>query len=802
MADGRVTIAVDADAKQAQKELDKVTQRINTIESNIQKMKSQRFPLAEKAAQLAAELDAANAKLYEMQNAAAGQYTAQQIAMQEENVKSLSSRYNEVQRQVEAYDRRLQKAGTDLEFAKEEAGALTEQITNASVATVSLRQASERVSKSFKKVGSRIAGLIKRVLFFSIIAKSLSSIRSWLEKIIASNDEARAAIGRLKGALLTLAQPILNVVVPAFVTLLNVITSIITAIAKFVSRLFGTTLEAAAAQAKKLNDQKEAIAGVGGAAEKAEKQLAGFDEINQLSSENASGGGAGSSSTEIAPNFDFAKITQGLDQIIDKVKTIGLIIGAWALSMKLLRALELLTGLNIPKNIKIGVALMIAGVALAAENIANILNGKYKAASLESLIREIVSGMMLGVGASLLTGGAIAAVWAIPVAIALVIGVTEIIVNWDKIKQMWSDVWEGIKAIFKGDKTAADQLFTSAVSTWMEGDSFMVELVKKILGEDVWESAKKYVEDGGTLSTAYGTVFSKIAENIKAPFAGIAEWFDKNVISPIKKLIEPLSKSYEWFGAEVIAPIKDTFAPLQNDIGKIFEGAWMIVEAIWKTVSGWFDENVIQPINALFRAMKESLAPAWQELCDAVKGIWETVSAWFSEHVTKPISEAWNKMLEDMQGFAKGIFNGVLAFFEKIVNGIVDGVNSVLSGFNRAASWAGRVIGKDWSGVGLLDHVTLPRLASGAVIPPNREFMAVLGDQRSGNNIEAPEALIRRIVREETGGSSRLESLLQTLIEVTREGKVIQVNERELGRVTSRAQANAMRASGKVVLGY
>lgn len=98
--------------------------------------------------------------------------------------------------------------------------------------------------------------------------------------------------------------------------------------------------------------------------------------------------------------------------------------------------------------------------------------------------------------------------------------------------------------------------------------------------------------------------------------------------------------------------------------------------------------------------------------------------------------------------------------------------------------------------------VPLPRLASGAVIPPNREFMAVLGDQRGGNNIEAPEALIRRIVREETGGSSRLESLLQTLIEVTREGKVIQVNERELGRVTSRAQANAMRASGRAVLGY
>lgn len=49
----------------------------------------------------------------------------------------------------------------------------------------------------------------------------------------------------------------------------------------------------------------------------------------------------------------------------------------------------------------------------------------------------------------------------------------------------------------------------------------------------------------------------------------------------------------------------------------------------------------------------------------------------------------------------------------------------------------------------------IPYLAQGAVIPPNKEFMAVLGDQKSGNNIEAPENLIRKIVREETGNGSR-----------------------------------------------
>ena len=43
-------------------------------------------------------------------------------------------------------------------------------------------------------------------------------------------------------------------------------------------------------------------------------------------------------------------------------------------------------------------------------------------------------------------------------------------------------------------------------------------------------------------------------------------------------------------------------------------------------------------------------------------------------------------------------------------------------------------------------------LADGAVIPPNQEFLAVLGDQKSGRNLEAPEGLIRQIMREELAG--------------------------------------------------
>ena len=59
----------------------------------------------------------------------------------------------------------------------------------------------------------------------------------------------------------------------------------------------------------------------------------------------------------------------------------------------------------------------------------------------------------------------------------------------------------------------------------------------------------------------------------------------------------------------------------------------------------------------------------------------------------------------------------------------------------------------------------MPRLAQGAVIPANREFLAVLGDQKNGRNLELPENLLRQIVREESGGGRERPSILADAFE-------------------------------------
>lgn len=51
----------------------------------------------------------------------------------------------------------------------------------------------------------------------------------------------------------------------------------------------------------------------------------------------------------------------------------------------------------------------------------------------------------------------------------------------------------------------------------------------------------------------------------------------------------------------------------------------------------------------------------------------------------------------------------------------------------------------------------IPQLATGAVIPPNSEFLAILGDQKSGTNIEAPLSTIEQALRNvltERGGTN------------------------------------------------
>ena len=113
----------------------------------------------------------------------------------------------------------------------------------------------------------------------------------------------------------------------------------------------------------------------------------------------------------------------------------------------------------------------------------------------------------------------------------------------------------------------------------------------------------------------------------------------------------------------------------------------------------------------------------------------------------------YTMILQGSQGIGKSTLNNVISK----VNGMINNINSAISGIERGFTFSYNVQlpngGRRWGNYSMsLPRVnSVPYLASGAVIPPKSEFLAVLGDQKKGNNLETPESLLRQIVREESG---------------------------------------------------
>ena len=208
--------------------------------------------------------------------------------------------------------------------------------------------------------------------------------------------------------------------------------------------------------------------------------------------------------------------------------------------------------------------------------------------------------------------------------------------------------------------------------------------------------------------------------------------------------------------ASVIAGIVAVVATLAvvihehwEEIKAVFLGALEAIQEAWSAVGEWFSTTVIQPVTEGFKAMWEGVKQLAGDIWEGIKGIWNAAGEWFKTNVADPVGSAF----ESMGNFIKNIFNGVIGAVEGLINGAIKAVNWLISQLNKikfdVPDWVPGIGGKNFGfNIQQVSEVKLPRLAQGAVIPPNRQFAAILGDQRSGMNLEAPAALIRQMVTE------------------------------------------------------
>jgi len=263
---------------------------------------------------------------------------------------------------------------------------------------------------------------------------------------------------------------------------------------------------------------------------------------------------------------------------------------------------------------------------------------------------------------------------------------------------------------------------------------------------------------------------------LKGWWDGMGDFF-KGIGDDISKAWKKVQKTWgnvaEWFNSRVIQPVTKFFHNLGTNIRDIFTNARNNVQKIWQNVSGWFNTHVIKPVQKFFGNLGKNIRNTFSNARNNVQKVWKGVSGWFSKHVTGPIRNAFSRMGKGIQGIFKGIRNT----FRSIVNGIIGGMNTLIRGLNhvkvKVPKGVPKLGGKSFG----FNIPQIPKLAQGAVIPPNKQFLAMLGDQKHGTNIETPLSTMVEAFNtalKQNGGSGNNELMSQMIMAMNEQTKLLQ----------------------------
>lgn len=246
------------------------------------------------------------------------------------------------------------------------------------------------------------------------------------------------------------------------------------------------------------------------------------------------------------------------------------------------------------------------------------------------------------------------------------------------------------------------------------------------------------------LSTVLGTVLNALAVFIASVVASIGLW-PLLLVAAVSVILAAIIETLRKHGDDIRAGVDkfgETIADIIRSAGEkikeIWDALWLVVKLIgmqlWEDITqGWNDfwTNIGTALDSAAADIQQGWNDAWTAVSDFVSDIWEGI--------TDTIETA---------------INGIIGLVNSMISAIVGGVNGVigvLNGFGfDVPEWAQDKLGVERVGFNI-DPITAPQipyLAQGAVIPANHEFLAVLGDQTNGTNIEAPLATIQQALAE------------------------------------------------------
>lgn len=629
----------------------------------------------------------------------------------------------------------------------------------------SSQKSMKKATGGVQSFGVRLRSIVAGALFFNLISKALTAMTDRLGKALLANKTFAKSFGQVKSNLLTAFQPIYESIIPLLNKLMQALAQVTAQMAQFIASVFGTTAQQAQENAKELNKQTDALDSTASSAKKAEKALASFDTVQKLTNNSSN------TTDPSAPKFDtdysavknqtpqwltdFWKVFQdswaqygqqtiesaknALSALKDMISAIGqAFMAVWTNG----------TGLALLNNIQLllqTIFNLITSIATAFTNAWNANNtGEQMLQVIMNLLNTIVQ-IITSIGQAFInawnSGNAgQAMLQAIMTAITNVVSFVNsigqaFIVAWNqaglgesimghiisivtnianvignisqRLQEAWEknnngvQIWEAILGIVDSILGYIDRC-SKATADWAAQLNF----------EPLMESIKNLLQAIKNLVDTIGEVLGNVHQSIVLPFLGwVIETALPGLINLLASVIQFLSEHQNLL--VVLTGLVVGFIAAFKLIA-IIQQLVKMASAISDVIALFTANPILVAVVAIVAALALVIAN-W----DKIKEVAGNVCDWIVEKIQAIIQTI------------KDAIQAVKDFFSAIGNKVSSGISSFFGGGTSAYSLPESAAVSSYS-------LDIPALANGAVISPNSEFLALLGDQKSGVNVETP----------------------------------------------------------------
>lgn len=691
--------------------------------------------------------------------------------------------YDSAQQELAQLNQEIKDYGNDIGKVKENYKKLGD----------TAKKSFEKINKSTKKSGgllgtmaSRFKGLALSLLIFNQISKAFNAmtkaIGQGFENLYKDNEKFRSSVNSLKASSETLKnafasafRPLVEVAIPYIQRLMDYITKLLGLFGQFTALITGQKTYTKAI--------KQTAAATKEAAKEAKGYLSPLDEINQYSTQDNSGDDAGAGGTM----FEEVPINQKLIDYFDKIS-------AYAKKLKDIFNQGFWDGLGDWEYRWDSIKNSIASIK---DSLIDIWTDPEVLASADKYVQSVayMLGSLVGslanigltIGANLLGGIAKYLEQNKDRIKGFLISIFDI---WTDINNLLSSFFQSFAYVFEAFASEnGQQLTANIIGIYADAAIGTIEILSKLARDILNVFIQPFVDNKegfrtalegflGVLATVAGTIkdavddtFDKLNEvydeHFKPFFDSVAQGLSDLVgefltfwNGNVQPILDQMAADFDELWKTHIQPAINNFIELLGDCADLLMVVW---ENVLKPLVSWIIQNVLPVILPIINGIVKALFAAFGVIADIINGIIDAIRG-IIQFLTGVFSgdweRAWNgitRVFDGIAGVIKGIVDGIIG----VIMGIVDGVKDAISAINDLAgkksslkSGAGnRFLSSSFSASKFhsapstlyaspefeaFRTTPIPKLATGAVIPANREFLAVLGDQKHGTNIEAP----------------------------------------------------------------